>query len=79
MVVGAAVTVNVTGIGTEGAPGALNVIVALYAPVVSEPVAMAAVMVPLPVPDAGETVNHAALSLAFHVSVPPPVLLRFTV
>src|SRR5574341_715911 len=32
-------------------------------------------MVPLPVPEAGETVNHAAWSLADQLSVPPPVLL----
>lgn len=33
------------------------------------------VTVPFPVPDAGESANHAALSLADQVNVPPPVLL----
>ena len=44
MVVDAAATVNVTGIVLEVAPVALNVIVVLYVPVLSEPVAMATVM-----------------------------------
>ena len=35
--------------------------------------------VPLPVPDAGAKVNQVALSLADHVKVPPPVLLRLSV
>jgi hypothetical protein len=30
---------------------------------------------PFPVPEAGDKVNHAALSLAFQLKVPPPVLL----
>ena len=34
---------------------------------------------PVPVPDAGLTVNQAALSLAVQVKVPPPVLLTLTV
>lgn len=34
-----------------------------------------AVTEPLPVPEVGESVNQAALSLALHVKVPPPVLL----
>ena len=43
------------------------------------PVAALAVTVPLPVPEAGPTVNQAALSLADQVSVPPPVLLMLSV
>ena len=43
------------------------------------PVTTLRVTVPLPVPDAGESVNHAALSLAVQLSVPPPVLLMLTV
>jgi hypothetical protein len=39
------------------------------------PVATVRVTVPFPVPDAGESVNHAALSLAVQLSVPPPALL----
>jgi hypothetical protein len=35
--------------------------------------------VPFPVPEAGLTVNQAALSLAVQVKVPPPVLLTLTV
>ena len=35
---------------------------------------MLAVTVPVLVPDAGERVNHPAVSLAVQVSVPPPVL-----
>ena len=34
---------------------------------------------PLPVPDAGERVNQAALSLPDQVRVPPPVLLMLRV
>ena len=37
------------------------------------------VTVPLPVPDAGESVNQAALSLADQAKVPPPVLLMLSV
>jgi hypothetical protein len=33
------------------------------------------VIVPVPVPEVGETVNQVALSLADQVKVPPPVLL----
>ena len=43
------------------------------------PVVAVRVTAPLPVPEAGETVNHAALSLADQVSVPPPVLLTLRV
>ena len=42
------------------------------------PVAAVSVMVPLPFPEAGESVNQAALSLADQVSVPPPVLLMLS-
>ena len=72
---GAAVTVKVTGTETGEAPVAVNVIVAVYVPVASVPKVVVTVAEPLPVPDAGESVNHAALSLADQVSVPPPVLL----
>ena len=37
------------------------------------------VTAPLPVPADGDTVNHAALSLAVQLKVPPPVLLILTV
>jgi len=40
-----------------------------------EPVATARVTVPVLVPEAGLSVNHAALSFAAQVKVPPPVLL----
>ena len=43
------------------------------------PVAAVRVTVPLPLPVAVESVNHAALSLADHVRVPPPVLLTLSV
>jgi hypothetical protein len=75
--VGAAVTVKVTGTETFVAPVAPSVMVALYVPAVREPVAAVTVIVPVfPVPEAGETVSHEALSLAVQVRVPPPVLLR---
>ena len=73
--IGGAVTVKVTGIETEVAPVAASIIVAVYVPVASVPKVVVTVAEPLPVPDAGESVNHAALSLADQVSVPPPVLL----
>jgi hypothetical protein len=44
-------------------------------PAVREPVAAVSETVPLPVPEAGLRVSQAALSLAVHVRVPPPVLL----
>jgi len=37
------------------------------------------VTAPLPVPADGDTVNHAALSLAVQLKVPPPVLLMLMV
>lgn len=43
------------------------------------PVVTARVTAPLPEPEAGDRVNHAALSLADQVSVPPPVLLMLSV
>jgi len=42
---------------------------------VRDPVAAVRVTKPVPVPEAGLSVNHAALSLADQVKVPPPVLL----
>jgi len=43
------------------------------------PVATLAVTAPVPVPEAGLRDNHAALSLALQVRVPPPVLLMVRV
>jgi len=43
------------------------------------PVVALNVTAPLPVPADGDTVNHAALSLAVQLKVPPPVLLMLTV
>ena len=43
------------------------------------PVATLAVTAPVPVPEAGLRDNHAALSLALQLKVPPPVLLMVTV
>ena len=43
------------------------------------PVVALNVTAPLPVPLAGDTVSHAALSLAVQLKVPPPVLLMLTV
>ena len=48
-------------------------------PAVRVPVVTLSVTLPFPVPDAGAKVNQAALSLAFHVKVPPPVLLMLSV
>jgi hypothetical protein len=79
MEVAAGATVKVTGTETVVAPVALRVIVVLYVPAVSDPVAAATVMVPFPVPEAGVSVSQAALSVADHASVPPPVLLIATV
>lgn len=75
----AALTVNVTGTVTVVAPVALKSMVPLYVPAVSAPVAALAVTVPFPVPEAGPTVSQAALPLALHASVPPPVLLMLSV
>lgn len=76
---GAAATVNVTGTDVLLAPGALTVIVPLYVPAANDPVTAVTLITPLLVPEAGESVNQAALSLAVQVSVPPPVLLIFSV
>jgi hypothetical protein len=43
------------------------------------PVATLIATVPFPVPEAGLTVSHAALSFALQASDPPPVLLMLTV
>ena len=43
------------------------------------PVATLAVTVPLPVPEAGLSDNHVALSLVLQLKVPPPVLLMVKV
>lgn len=76
---GASATMNVTGTEVFLAPGALMVIAPLYVPTANEPVAALILIAPLLVPEAGESVNQAALSLAVQVSVPPPVLLMFSV
>lgn len=74
-VVDGVATVNVTGMETGEAPVALMVNKALYVPAVREPVATVAVMVPVPVPEAGLTLSQVALPLAVQARVPPPVLL----
>lgn len=79
IVVGAGATVSVTGTDTLVAPVALIVTAALYVPAASELVDTVAVNPPLPVPDAGDSVSQAALSVTDHASVPPPVLLMLTV
>ena len=76
---GAVVTVKVTGTVTGVAPVALRVMVPVCVPAVSAPVVTLTVTTPLPVPEAGLTVSQGALSLALHVRVPPPVLLRLSV
>lgn len=76
---GAAVTVKVTGTETFFDPGAVRVIAALYVPTASDPVAAFTAIVPLLVPEAGESVSQAALSLVFQLMVPPPVLLMVRV
>jgi len=43
------------------------------------PVVALNVTAPLPVPADGDTVNHAALSVALQLKVPPPVLLMLMV
>ena len=72
---GAAVTVNVTGIEMGLAPVAASVMVAVWGPAESVPVATVTVTVLFPVPDAGLSVSQAALSPAVQLKVPPPVLL----
>jgi hypothetical protein len=44
-------------------------------PAVREPVVAVNVTEPLPVPEAGLSVNQVAVSVADQVRVPPPVLL----
>jgi hypothetical protein len=53
--------------------------VPLYVPAASDPVAALTVIAPLALPEPGETDSQLALSLADHVSVPPPVLLILSV
>ena len=72
-------TVKVTGMVTADAPVALRVITPGYVPVAKEFSVVLTVMVPLPVPEAGLTANQAALSLAVHDNVPPPLLLTVRV
>jgi len=67
--------IKVTGTETLVAPVALSVMVALWVPVVRDPVTAVRLTAPVLVPEAGLSVNHAALSLAVQVRVPPPVLL----
>jgi hypothetical protein len=67
--------VSVTGIDLGVAPVAATVIKPLKVPAVRLAVFTVAVTMPLPEPVAGLSVSQEALSLAFHVSVPPPVLL----
>lgn len=76
---GAVATVNVTGTVTEEAPAAFNVTVALYLPTDKVPVVTVSVTAPFPVPEAGLSINQAALSLAVQLSVPPPWLLMLKV
>ena len=72
--------VKVTGIVTGVTPvPPLRVTEPVWGPVAKVPVAALSVMAPLPVPEAGLTVNQVVLSLALQFNVPPPVLLRVTV
>ena len=70
---------KVTGTVTGVAPVADNVTRPLLLPTVKVPVAAVNVTAPFPVPEAGLSVNQAALSLADQVRVPPPVLLMLRV
>ncbi|MCX5728040.1 MAG: hypothetical protein NTZ28_04240 [Nitrospirae bacterium] len=74
-----ATTVNITGTVTGEAPVAFIVTVALWLPTVKVPVLTVSATAPFPVPEAGLSLNQAALSLAVQLSVPPPVLLMLTV
>jgi len=74
-----ATTVNITGTVTGEAPVAFIVTVALWLPTVKVPVLTVSVTAPFPVPEAGLSLNQAALSLAVQLSVPPPVLLMLKV
>jgi hypothetical protein len=68
------VMVSVTRIVLAVAPGAETVTVAEYAPAARPLAAMLAVTVPVLVPEAGDRVNHAAVSSAVQARVPPPLL-----
>lgn len=76
---GAVATVSVTGTVTDEAPEACRVTVLLYVPAAKLPLVTVNVTAPFPIPEAGLSVNQAALSLAVHVSVPPPWLLMVKV
>jgi hypothetical protein len=76
---GAAATVTVTGIVIGCAPVAFRVTVALCVPVLRPAGETLRARDPFPEPVAGETESQAALSVADHVSVPPPVLLIVSV
>lgn len=72
---GGGVTLKVTGIETDCAPGAVSVMLPVCVPTPSEPRTGVMVTAPLPVPVVDERVSQAALSLAVQLSVPLPVLL----
>jgi len=72
---GAAVTVNVTGTVTVVAPVAESVIKPLWLPIVTLALFTVSVTVPFPLPEAGDIVNQVALSPAFQLKVPVPLLL----
>ena len=77
---GAAAIVKVTGMVTGVTPvPPLRVTEPVCEPVAKDPVAALNVTAPLPVPEAGLTVNQVALSLTVQFKVPPPVLLMVTV
>ncbi len=73
------VTVNVTGMETGVALGALTEIKAVYGPAASEPVVAVNAIVPAPLPEAGLRFNHAAVETAFQSSVPPPIFVTVRV
>ncbi len=65
-------TVSAMGMETGDALSALTVTTALYVPAANEPGVAVIVIVPLPVPEIGETLTQEAFSLADHVRRPPP-------
>ena len=69
--VAGALTVSVTATVFEEAPAALTVTVPLYVPALSPAVFTLVVNVLLPLPDAGLTASHKALSLTVQFNVPP--------
>ena len=69
--VAVALTVSVAATVFEEAPAALTVRVPLYVPAVSPAVFTLVVNVLLPLPDAGLTASHEALSLTVQFNVPP--------